>query len=928
MNFVVFNKDGSIKNIGMAEIIVQGDNLTDRIAVAVEGYSNDAYTCVAHFLLPNGDDSSLTGTAYSFNVDGNAYQGYSILLTSVETFHAGTLGMSIALEGTNDFRPVTYQVDLTVNESAYDPDYTGITAAQYQNLITTISSLQQKYVVNNARFYFTLQAAQADLENLALNQMVIVANPADPSYRANIYFKNAQGELEFLNNVGVGISDLELRETTDLEDRVVYTLYVTLDDGTIINAGTIDVIKGAVCSGVTISDPVATVQGLTYTITFAFSDGSSYPVSFLAQRGPQGEKGDRGDEGPRGYRGEQGTSVTGVTITASGSSATENYYLMTVTFSDGTTASAGTFSAQRGDSITNAAMVLVSSDDSGYTYKLRFTLAGTSTVDTNTFVIPVGPQGPRGPEGPQGVQGEQGIQGIQGIQGDKGDKGDAGDPFRIYRTYASVSAMNADIANVPEGKYVLISTVDPTDSDNGNLYIKGSSSFSFVVDMTGPQGPQGIQGAQGIQGVQGPQGIQGEQGPQGERGPQGIQGPAGADGTSISVQASEQDCTQIGQGYIDQTTGHLMILTSLSPRTFTDAGLVRGPKGDQGPQGPQGDPGTPGAQGQQGQQGDPFSIYQTYASTTAMNADASNVPQGKYVIINNTSDASDPDNGKLYVKGASAFEFVVNMKGPQGIQGIQGSQGDEGPQGDKGDKGDTGDPFSIFKTYSTIASMNADAANVPEGKYVLISSSDPTDNGKLYVKGASSFTFIVNMQGPQGPQGLQGAAGEDGSPGAKGDKGDQGDAGVSVTALSVGTATPLVNGNQYELTVTFSNSTTASAGTFVAPTGPAGTYQFDNEPTQNSINLVDSGHLWTYLQGFQATLTFDSTPTPNSNNPVTSQGIYAALSTFQPILTFDTAPTANSTNPVTSGGIYTAIKNAEIDYLSIVDGKVCITYEA
>ena len=108
--------------------------------------------------------------------------------------------------------------------------------------------------------------------------------------------------------------------------------------------------------------------------------------------------------------------------------------------------------------------------------------------------------------------------------------------------------------------------------------------------------PQGPQGPQGIQGVQGPQGERGPQGPQGE------QGEKGDDGTSVRILASAEACIQLGDGYID-ANGHLQVLTNLSPRTFTDAGLIRGPQGEQGPQGPQGEQGIQGVQGVQGPQG-------------------------------------------------------------------------------------------------------------------------------------------------------------------------------------------------------------------------------------------------------------------------------------------------------------------------------------
>ena len=81
--------------------------------------------------------------------------------------------------------------------------------------------------------------------------------------------------------------------------------------------------------------------------------------------------------------------------------------------------------------------------------------------------------------------------------------------------------------------------------------------------------------------------------------PRGPQGPAGQ---SVRILPSAADCTELGDGYID-TNGHLQVLSSLSPRTFTDVGLVRGPQGEQGEQGPKGDKGDKGDTGATGPQG-------------------------------------------------------------------------------------------------------------------------------------------------------------------------------------------------------------------------------------------------------------------------------------------------------------------------------------
>ena len=60
--------------------------------------------------------------------------------------------------------------------------------------------------------------------------------------------------------------------------------------------------------------------------------------------------------------------------------------------------------------------------------------------------------------------------------------------------------------------------------------------------------------------------------------------------------------------------------------------------------------------------------------------------------------------------------------------------------------------FSIYRQYRSIALMETDKANVPEGKFVLINTGDVEqgDNARLYVKGAADFEYLVDMSGAIG----------------------------------------------------------------------------------------------------------------------------------------------------------------------------------
>ncbi len=130
-------------------------------------------------------------------------------------------------------------------------------------------------------------------------------------------------------------------------------------------------------------------------------------------------------------------------------------------------------------------------------------------------------------------------------------------------------------------------------------------------------------------------------------------------------------------------------------------------------------------------------------------------------------------NGDVYEKTA---DTVWTKRG--NFKGAKGDTGEQGPQGIQGEA------FSIAKTYPSVAAMNADfgGTDVSEGQFVLIDTGnvEDADNAKLYVKGATAYSYITDlsgatgMTGPQGPQGLVGPKGDPGIQGEQGPKGEQG----------------------------------------------------------------------------------------------------------------------------------------------------------
>lgn len=118
--------------------------------------------------------------------------------------------------------------------------------------------------------------------------------------------------------------------------------------------------------------------------------------------------------------------------------------------------------------------------------------------------------------------------------------------------------------------------------------------------------------------------------------------------------------------------------------------------------------------------GEGFSVYKTYTSIEAMEADLDNIPEGKFVLI--ASNIEDPDNAKLYIRAKDSFKFLTDMSNATGI------------------KGDAGDPAG-FGNITT--ETKDDGPGIPS---VVITPSGPDT--------AKNFHFeFSHLEGQQGIQG-------------------------------------------------------------------------------------------------------------------------------------------------------------------------------
>lgn len=214
-----------------------------------------------------------------------------------------------------------------------------------------------------------------------------------------------------------------------------------------------------------------------------------------------------------------------------------------------------------------------------------------------------------------------------------------------------------------------------------------------------------------------------------------------------------------------------------------DLGSIIGPQGETGPTGPKGATGEKGETGQRG------SRWMSGKNITGTSATGMAFPSSGITDALVNDSYLNTDTGNTYrctVAGNAAtakWEYTGNIKG------VKGNTGATGPQGIQGPKGEKGDAFAIAKTFASVAAMNAGFASdgVKEGQFVIIDTGNVNDedNAKLYVKGASKYSYITDlsgatgMRGPQGIQGIQGKTGATGATGAKGDKGDTGATGAA-----------------------------------------------------------------------------------------------------------------------------------------------------
>jgi hypothetical protein len=274
--------------------------------------------------------------------------------------------------------------------------------------------------------------------------------------------------------------------------------------------------------------------------------GANAQINIPATRGPQGPQGLTGPQGPQGLRGLTGATgangaagiqgpqgpigltgpagATGLTGPTGAAGVNGNKYRTTSTTAITPSIASKTFIVADADLAYSSGQFVVISDGTR-------TMVGTVTDYTlgpPTLIVNVtsftgsgsssnwqinlqgiqGPTGPTGSTGPQGATGPQGLTGATGATGAQGPTGPAGatgatGPSGATGSTGAAGAAGAkwwntavvpnitDIGGSAIGDFALLTT-------NGLTYQKtGVSTWTSVVNITGPTGPQGPAGAAG-----------------------------------------------------------------------------------------------------------------------------------------------------------------------------------------------------------------------------------------------------------------------------------------------------------------------------------------------------------------------------------------------------------------------------------------------
>lgn len=233
------------------------------------------------------------------------------------------------------------------------------------------------------------------------------------------------------------------------------------------------------------------------------SEKKAYVDTGSPTRGEQGKTGDTGAQGPEGKQGKQGEK--GDTGNGIVSTALNDDYTVTFTFTDGTTyttptpirGAIGPTGLQGPQGLTGETGATGPQGEQG---QIGETGNGiTSTVLNDDFTLTIHFTDGTSYTTPS-------IRGATGAQGKQGEKGETGSGFKVLGYYATESALSAAVTNPEAGDAYGVGATDPYDIyiwDGANSKWVNNGALQGAKGEPGIQGEQGVQGIQGPAGADG-----------------------------------------------------------------------------------------------------------------------------------------------------------------------------------------------------------------------------------------------------------------------------------------------------------------------------------------------------------------------------------------------------------------------------------------
>ena len=173
--YIIFNKDGSVKESQLNDYINQYSDGVNTIDIAIEGSSFDNYTGSVSYTFSNGDTATDSGTPINYiQTSSGVYTGWRFTLHSAYTQYEGELKATF-IGITNSSNPVTlfsYPVTMTVNATS-TARQVELTWEQFKSLEQAQADYQLQYSSTNVRGYASYDKAKEDLANLAVGQKVL-----------------------------------------------------------------------------------------------------------------------------------------------------------------------------------------------------------------------------------------------------------------------------------------------------------------------------------------------------------------------------------------------------------------------------------------------------------------------------------------------------------------------------------------------------------------------------------------------------------------------------------------------------------------------------------------------------------------------------------------------------------------------------------